>query len=111
MCGIAGYFHRSGAPGAIGRTLLAMLGALARRGPDSAGVAVWGDAIDGLVVRAALAEGSDTAAITRELLRRARGLARVRRVLARGPFLRLEIAKADAEALVTALEADPRVEV
>ena len=111
MCGISGYFEKSGAPGAIGTTLLGMLGALGRRGPDSAGVAVWGEAVDGLLVRVALGERSDTEALGRELLRRARRLAQVRGVSARGPFLRFEIAKVDAPALVAALEVETGVEV
>ena len=111
MCGITGYFDKSGALAPIGTTLLGMLSALGRRGPDSAGVAVWGEAVDGLVVRVALAEGPDVIARGRELVRRARRLARVRGVVARGPFLRFEIAKVDAEAVVAALETDPGVEV
>ena len=111
MCGIAGYFEKSGALETIGTTLLGMLGALGRRGPDSAGVALWGEAVDGLVVRVALAERPDATARGRELVRRARRLARVRGVVARGPSLRFEIAKVDAEAVVAALETDPGVEV
>ena len=111
MCGITGYFDKSGGLAPIGTTLLGMLSALGRRGPDSAGVAVWGEAVDGLVVRVALAEGPDVIARGRELVRRARRLARVRGVVARGPFLRFEIAKVDAEAVVATLETDPDVEV
>ncbi len=111
MCGITGYFDKSGALAPIGTTLLGMLSALGRRGPDSAGVAVWGEAVDGLVVRVALAEGPDVIARGRELVRRARRLARVRGVVARGPSLRFEIAKVHAEAVVAALETDPGVEV
>jgi methylamine---glutamate N-methyltransferase subunit A len=51
MCGIVGYLGKSGAPCAVGRSLLAMLGALSLRGPDSAGVAVWGSAAAGLKVQ------------------------------------------------------------
>jgi len=42
VCGIAGYFHKTGGDEPIGSVLLAMLTALARRGPDSAGVALYG---------------------------------------------------------------------
>ncbi len=111
MCGIAGYFDKSGALGTIGATLSGMLGALGRRGPDSAGVAVWGEALDGLVARVALGERSDPEAIGRELLRRARRLAPVRGVVARGRILRFEIKKVDVDALVAALERDAGVEV
>jgi len=50
MCGIVGYLEKSGTSGAVGERLLAMLTALACRGPDSAGVAVWGPASRGLKV-------------------------------------------------------------
>ena len=45
MCGIVGYLDkRPGADRCLGQTLLAMLQALGCRGPDSAGVAVFGGA-------------------------------------------------------------------
>lgn len=105
MCGIVGYFDKSGAVRPIGATLLGMLGALGRRGPDSAGVAVWGEAVAGAIVRVALPEGADHAAVGRALLARARRLGRVARSSAGGPFLRFEIAPVDPALLVAALEA------
>jgi methylamine---glutamate N-methyltransferase subunit A len=42
MCGIVGYFHKRSDDEPIGDVLLEMLNALARRGPDSAGVALFG---------------------------------------------------------------------
>ena len=42
MCGIAGYFNKTGVEQPVGQLLLRMLGALARRGPDSAGLAHFG---------------------------------------------------------------------
>lgn len=42
MCGIAGYFHKTEGDAPIGSVILAMLNALARRGPDSAGAALYG---------------------------------------------------------------------
>ena len=45
MCGILGYFRKSaGTDGQLGVTMLNMLQALGRRGPDSAGVALVGPA-------------------------------------------------------------------
>jgi methylamine---glutamate N-methyltransferase subunit A len=41
MCGIAGYMSKSVDPEPVGRIMLDMLTALARRGPDSAGVALY----------------------------------------------------------------------
>jgi glutamate synthase domain-containing protein 1 len=57
MCGIVGYLAKSDAPCAVGERLLAMLAVLARRGPDSAGVAIWGPAALGLKVRVKTATG------------------------------------------------------
>ena len=62
MCGIIGYVDRSGTAGAVGGRLLAMLTALACRGPDSAGVAVWGPPALGLKVR--VAAGNKLARLT-----------------------------------------------
>jgi methylamine---glutamate N-methyltransferase subunit A len=43
MCGIVGYFDKTGAESqAVGKVLLGMLQALACRGPDSSGVALFG---------------------------------------------------------------------
>ena len=51
MCGIVGFFEKSGTMDApVGVTLLRMLTALGCRGPDSAGMALWGGGADGLVV-------------------------------------------------------------
>jgi len=49
MCGIAGFFDKSHAGSSpAGATLLRMLTALSCRGPDSAGIALWGEGEDGL---------------------------------------------------------------
>jgi methylamine---glutamate N-methyltransferase subunit A len=42
MCGIVGYFEKTGENYLVGKILLSMLEALACRGPDSAGVALFG---------------------------------------------------------------------
>ena len=62
MCGIVGFFDKSdGAAGPTGGIVLAMLRALACRGPDSAGIAVIGELPEpddgGWTVRVALAPG------------------------------------------------------
>ncbi len=45
MCGILGYFRKgAGTDPQLGATMLSMLEALGRRGPDSAGVALVGPA-------------------------------------------------------------------
>ncbi len=60
MCGIAGYLDKSGnEQAAVGQTIFKMLEALARRGPDSAGVAIFGPELDGdLVLRVKLGDTS-----------------------------------------------------
>src|SRR5690242_19667035 len=48
MCGIVGYFDQSGSiEGPLGATISKMLEALACRGPDSAGVALFGRSVPG----------------------------------------------------------------
>ena len=112
MCGIVGFFDKSGGPASVGATALAMLSTLSCRGPDSAGIAFWGQEADGLVVRVKLGEGMDTTARRREIVRRASRLGRARVSAAGGSLLRLQVAKADPTALATAIEdIAPDVEV
>ncbi len=90
MCGIAGFFDKTD----IGRvpagaTLLRMLTALSCRGPDSAGIALWGPGDDGLIVRVKLGDGGDLEARRREVLRRARRATRVQASAVQGALLRL----------------------
>jgi glutamine phosphoribosylpyrophosphate amidotransferase len=69
MCGIVGYLDKRVQPAtattATGRLMLTMLEALARRGPDGAGVALLGDPPadpgDGWTIRIAIAPGDDPA--------------------------------------------------
>lgn len=58
MCGIAGYLDKTGNEQApVGQILYKMLTALGRRGPDSAGVAIYGHTLDGdLALRVKLGE-------------------------------------------------------
>jgi glutamate synthase domain-containing protein 1 len=105
MCGIVGFLDTSGALGSVGATLLGMLETLAGRGPDSAGVALWGPAAPGLVVRIKLGEGRDMDAQRREVVRRAGRLARVEAATLEGSLLRLVVPKAEAGELAVAVEA------
>ena len=61
MCGIVGFFAKDGGGQAeIGQTILSMLRALGCRGPDSAGVALYGAPDDGrFVVRVKLGDDGD----------------------------------------------------
>jgi glutamate synthase domain-containing protein 1 len=113
MCGIVGVIDTGGASGPVGTTLLGMLTALACRGPDSSGVAVWGEATDGLVVRVKLGETENVLEPRRrEAVRRAGRLGRVRTTTLEGSLLRLVVAKADPVELAAAIEAiSPDVEV
>jgi glutamate synthase domain-containing protein 1 len=93
MCGIAGYIARTGRQEDVGRTVLAMLGGLARRGPDSAGVALFRSepAVDDICW---LRLPVDVAVADAEVLVRARldRVADVRAVEAHPGLLRLELA-------------------
>jgi len=112
MCGIVGYFDKSGSVGSpAGATLLAMLTALGRRGPDSSGVAIWGEPADGLVLRVKGGHRRDEPTI-REIIRRLRRLGRTRVTAAHGSLFRLDIDKAEPAECVAAIEAvAPDVEV
>jgi methylamine---glutamate N-methyltransferase subunit A len=106
MCGIAGFFDRSvdrDAP--TGAVLLRMLSALGCRGPDSAGIALWGRGGDDLLVRVKLGDVGDLEARRREVLRQARRVTRVRASTRQGSLLRLVVAKAEPGALAAAIEA------
>src|SRR5437879_6508699 len=113
MCGIVGFFEKSGTMDApVGVTLLRMLTALGCRGPDSAGMALWGGGADGLVVWVKLGATDDLEARRREVVRQARRITRVRTAAAQGSLLRLVVAKAEPDALAAAIEAiGPDVEV
>lgn len=59
MCGIVGYWeHSQNEQGRLGRTILSMIEALACRGPDSAGVALFGPGHAGRI-RARVKAGED----------------------------------------------------
>jgi glutamate synthase domain-containing protein 1 len=60
MCGIAGLIHRRG-DGEVGREMLSMLQALKHRGPDSTGLALYGNGKGGgrMIMRLKLAEQDD----------------------------------------------------
>jgi len=68
MCGIVGYFSKSQDQADIGRSIAGMLRALGCRGPDSAGVALFGVPNDAaFAVRVKLGEGGDLAGKARQL--------------------------------------------
>ncbi len=95
MCGIVGFLDkRPGADRCLGQTLLAMLQALGCRGPDSAGVAVFGAPQHSWILQIKVAEHGQAldslAAVRTALEERATVLA----AQARGAYLRLEVQSA-----------------
>ena len=107
MCGIVGFWNRGEDTGELGRTILKMLGALDCRGPDSAGVALYGDGRDGrMVLRVSLGETTDYEATTRQVVSRAEALGALAEWTRTEEYLRLVIAYGgDASRLEQAIEA------
>jgi glutamate synthase domain-containing protein 1 len=99
---------------ALGATMLRMLMALGRRGPDSAGVALYAHHADGAYrVRVKLGEPADSEARVAEILRRVRTAARLCEHEQAGEYLRLTIDPAgDPQALQASIESvHPAIEV
>ncbi len=99
MCGLVGIFHKgtNGPPsGPVGDVLVRMAQELHRRGPDSAGFAVYGRPRDGTLIVRVDVDGPDpTAALDRVALA-AEQLVPVTRGQVTGRSVRLEVAS-DAE--------------
>ena len=93
MCGIAGFLDRTGsASAALGRTVLDMLDALALRGPDSAGVALYGSPANGdLVLRVKLGEDSRFEEKGRQIAEKVQTLGAVRESATTAEYLRLVV--------------------
>jgi len=114
MCGIVGYIdkreHRR-AP--VGSIMLRMLSALGRRGPDSAGVAIFGDDPHGVVVRVKLGESGDLGSRAKAVREAASARLAVRAADLQGHYLRLLVeAVDDVRSLETTLEqVDREIEV
>jgi glutamate synthase domain-containing protein 1 len=111
MCGIIGYLDkRSRQTPPVGQTLLAMLQALSCRGPDSAGVAVFGPSRSGWVLQVKLPEQMEPAKAVQSILSSLQDLAAVIQHKILGAYLRLELeSTADAvqveEAILTRVPA------
>jgi glutamate synthase domain-containing protein 1 len=98
MCGIIGFLDKQGRQEQpIGRTLLAMLQALSCRGPDSAGVALFGPAQPAWVLQVKLPEDAEPGRAAKQVLEAVQGLAGVVRHEAIGAYLRVLTAAADIE--------------
>jgi glutamate synthase domain-containing protein 1 len=95
MCGIAGYLRHEEAEGAeteVGPVMLRMLEALGRRGPDSAGAALYGPGdADGLILRVKLSEERPPEEQQAPIVAAVKQLTAVRDVSVQGSSLRLAI--------------------
>jgi glutamate synthase domain-containing protein 1 len=92
MCGIIGFFNKpSGSSHPLGKTLLSMLQALSCRGPDSAGVAIFGPPQASWVLQIKIPEHGDPAAGVKCLMETLRDRAAVVGHHIRGAYLRLEL--------------------
>jgi glutamate synthase domain-containing protein 1 len=95
MCGIVGFLDkRGGTERPVGRTLLAMLEALGCRGPDSAGVALFGRSRGG-VAQIKLPEEMEPSAAAANVLDALRDVDVVLRHEIVGAYLRLEMDGSD----------------
>lgn len=93
MCGIVGFLDKTkNERTAVGQTILKMLNALGVRGPDSAGVALFGNGHDGaLVLRIKLGEQGTFDEKGQHVADRVRTLGTLRKVSTTAEYLRLEI--------------------
>lgn len=97
MCGIVGFLDKThNAHAAVGSVLCAMLRALGCRGPDSAGVALYGSGEAGdLVLQIKLGERGDFEARSQEIVARVQGLGTLRERSRTAAYLRLVLSDAD----------------
>ena len=93
MCGIAGYWDKSGDSSApIGSTVLDMLRALDCRGPDSAGVALFRTPMaGGLVLQIKLGEDGRPSDRVDEIVRSVAAPAAPHDVATTGAYLRMRV--------------------
>lgn len=112
MCGIAGYLNKTETTKApVGMTLLKMLAALGCRGPDSAGVALYGQAQTGGVLQIKLGEGPDLAPCGETVLSTVRSHTTLHEATTTASCLRLHVEEV-SDSLITAIEAiAPDIEV
>ncbi len=93
MCGIVGFWNRQDDTGGLGQTILKMLGALDCRGPDSAGVALYGGGqYGGMVLRVSLGVHADYEATARRVVARAEAIGGVSGWARTEEYLRLVVA-------------------
>lgn len=93
MCGISGFLDRTGnESAAVGQTILKMLNALDCRGPDSAGVALYGEGRNGdLVLRISLGENGAFDERAAQVSQRVQTSGSVRDVSTTAEYMRLVV--------------------
>ena len=91
MCGIIGFLDKTKETAPLGQTLLPMLQALSCRGPDSAGVAVFGPPSPYWILQIKLPENRDVEHTANTILDAVRKQARVALHRVVGACLRLEV--------------------
>lgn len=115
MCGIVGYLRKSGCTDErpVGTVVMEMLRALAPRGPDSTGVALYGvPRAEELRVRLKLADGEPDPALEPAVLQRVGALTAVRGASREGACMRLAVETAAPERLEAEIvRAAPEAEV
>jgi glutamate synthase domain-containing protein 1 len=103
MCGIAGYFRKNTSGATTGSVLLEMLRALALRGPDSAGVAMYGQPSREWIFRIKAGETVADSALVARLLSEAKTHAEVTSHSVTGASLRMGIEGSHPEEIVNRL--------
>lgn len=107
MCGIAGYMDRRTADAPVGRTMLAMLNGVSRRGPDSAGVALYrAEPVDGEICWIRLpTDPSERLALEPALIGRVETVARVHALERLDDMVRMELTReTDVDGFRAAIE-------
>lgn len=107
MCGIVGFFAKNGGEQAeIGQTILGMLRALGCRGPDSAGVALYGAPDDGrFAVRVKLGDDGDLESRAHQISSRLESFSGVSHFSTIGAYARFLVSGgADLKRLTDAIE-------
>jgi methylamine---glutamate N-methyltransferase subunit A len=115
MCGIVGYFDKSSDEQTpVGCAIVGMLQALGCRGPDSAGVAIFGPSAAGRsTVRVKLGDHGEFVERARQVTAAAASFGALENTAVAGPYLRFQMGGAlDVPQLVAAIEAvGPEIEV
>lgn len=113
MCGIMGFCDKTGTKQAhLGATMMRMLTALGRRGPDSAGIAFYSNHGGPWVLRIKLGENGHDPQRAADILAAIKSLSTVRSQDADAEYLRLVLDGGDPNLIQRAVEAvDAHVEV